>query len=302
MSSPDISGLIDAERWLGAPPPPLARVLDRRLELFARKYAVHQNWPVVALPRAMAEVYGIAAPRDGALADGCALFFLAADVIDDAQDGALPEDICWSEAVTAGQALLFAAIGAFAFACPGAPVAREIHEAGRNLVAGQAIDLASTWDDSPDEDTVMAAVRGKSGASLAMFARMGAYAAQRSPGEVADWGVIGESLGTALQLRSDVLDLRQADSRDWKAQRGTLPVAYAVGRSGGAFAAAAAAGDREAALDAMRLCGALTFVEFKIDALVLEVQERLDMLELVPAARDHLRRLVEASTAAPVAL
>lgn len=293
---------LDPEPWLGSPPAPLAHALSHRFGLFDRKYAAIPNWPVIALPRAMADAYRIPGNRDRALADGCALFFLAADIIDDAQDGDLPADIPWPDAVNAGQALLFGAIGAFAFACPGAPVAREVHEAGRSLVAGQAMDLALTWDAAPTEDQVMAAVRGKSGASVALFARLGAWAAGRSPAEVAAWGIVGECLGIALQLRSDVQDLAQADSSDWRQKRASLPVTFALVRSGGAMAAAIAAGDRAAAVEAMRSCGAFTLVEFKIDALVLEAQERLDGLDLPDPDRAVLKRLVEASTATPVAL
>jgi geranylgeranyl pyrophosphate synthase len=194
---------VDLARWLGAPSPPLARILDQRLALFGQEYERLSGWPVVALPAAIAEIYALAPARNAALAEGCALFFLAADVIDDAQDGDLPPDVAWPDAINAGQALLFGALGALAEAAPGADIAREVAEAGRGLASGQALDLALTWDSLPSEDTVMAAVRGKSGASLALFARIGALAAGRPAGEVATWGEIGAALGSAIQLRSD---------------------------------------------------------------------------------------------------
>jgi len=87
--------------WLGAPPAPLARVLSQRLELFEQKYSRHESWPILALPRAQSAIYTIPADRAAALAAGCALFFLAADIIDDAQDGDLPEGTQWPEAVNA---------------------------------------------------------------------------------------------------------------------------------------------------------------------------------------------------------
>ncbi len=290
---------MDLARWLGAPSPPLARILDQRLALFGREYEHLSGWPVVALPAAIAEIYEMGRDRGSALAEGCALFFLAADVIDDAQDGDLPPDVAWPEAINAGQALLFGALAAFAAAAPGADVASEVAEAGRCLASGQALDLALTWDSVPSEDTVMAAVRGKSGASLALFARIGALAAGRPPDEVATWSEIGEALGIAIQLRSDVRDIQSLASRDFRERKATLPVVYALGRSGGAFAAAAAAGDRAAAAEAIRACGGFTFCEFKIDALGLEAADAIARLALAPEGAERLDALAAAATRAP---
>ncbi|MBM3266214.1 MAG: polyprenyl synthetase family protein [Candidatus Sericytochromatia bacterium] len=287
---------MDLARWLGNPSPPLARILDRRLALFRDAYESLGNWPVVALPRGIAEIYALPAARGNPLAEGCVLFFLAADVIDDAQDGDLPPDIGWPEAVNAGQALLFGALDALSEAAPGAAVAREVADAGRALASGQAIDLTLTWDSAPGEDTVMKAVQGKAGASLKLFARMGALAADRPEAEVATWGEIGEALGTAVQLRSDVRDLQGADSRDFQQSKATLPVAYAIGRSGGAFQAAAAKGDRAAVCEAIRACGGFTFVEFKIDGLALDVADAIERLGLPADAGERLKALAGAAT------
>lgn len=288
--------------WLGTPPEPLARVLGDRLAVFREQYARHASWPVTALPAAMSETYALPARRADALAAGCALFFLAADIIDDAQDGDLPEGLDWREAVNAGQAFLFASLGAFAEAAPGAPVAREVHHAGGLLAGGQALDLGLTWRSGPTEDTVMAAVSGKSGASLALFARMGAHAAGLPPAQVALWSTIGESMGVAIQLWSDSLDMSRDGSRDFREQKATLPAAYALRRDGGAFLAAAEGGDRSAAYQAMRACGALTFVEFKIDALRLQASEAMDELGLQAGDRERLEGLLHFGADQPLAL
>jgi heptaprenyl diphosphate synthase len=277
-------------------------VLSQRLDLFDRKYAQHASWPILALPRTQAAIYSIPQERADALAAGCALFFLAADIIDDAQDGDLPEGTHWPEAVNAGQALLFGALGALSSAAPDAPVAREVYEAGRRLAFGQAIDLASTWESAPSEDTVMTAVRGKSGASIALFARMGAHAAGCSAGEVARWGEIGDLLGTAIQLRSDARDIAQDDSSDFRGRKATLPVAYAISRVGDAFLAPARAGDREAAFEALRASGALTFVGFKVDGLVLEAKTAAQSLDLSPEDKSRIDDLIDGATALPIAI
>lgn len=286
--------------WLEGAGDQLERVLAPRIDRIGQIWSEHRSWLVVALPAAAGRAYGVPEARLSALVAGCALFYAAADLIDDAQDGDLPADLSWPQAVNGGNALLFAALGAFGAAAPGAPVAQEVAVAGRELCAGQAGDLDLVWEPPPTEDAVMAAVRGKTGGSVALYCRMSALAADRPDHEVARWGALGVALGTALQLRTDVGDLMQARSRDLAARKATLPLAYALRRDPDALLKAAAAGDQAGVIAALRSCGAFTFVEFKIAALVAEVMEHLALLSPEPAAQKELEALVEQATAAPL--
>lgn len=289
---------MDLERWIGAPPPPLARAVGARLGLFQDFYRPQADWPVLALPALMGELYRMPRARAAALAEACALFFLAADIVDDAQDGDLPPELPWEHAVNAGHALLFASIGAFARAAPGADVAGEIHGAGLRLVSGQARDLDFTWDSPPDEAAILDAVRGKAGSSLRLFARMGALAAGLSPPQVDIWGDIGDSFGMAAQLRTDLQDLASPESSDFRNRKATLPLVFALRDPASAFRAAARAGDWKEASRALEVSGALDRTETLIEELVVDTVRRIDRLDLDPWGQARVKDLVFAAISA----
>ncbi len=287
---------LDLKRWLGNTPEPLARICDARIALVARPIE-QGNWPVVALPQNICDIYQVPLRERQALLDGCLLFFLAADVIDDAQDGDLPPDVSWPGAVNAGNALLFAAIGAFAAAAPGAGVAAEVARSGGDLTSGQALDLISSWSTPLSEGDVLASVRLKSGASARLYTRMAALAA-RQPDEIVQlWGTLGELWGTVTQLRSDMLDIRQGASRDIKNQKATLPFAYAFARDRASMQEATTSGEPSALRAVLRASGALAFVDLTIDSLVFEIEQTIARLSLSESQQQQLKAMAASGSA-----
>lgn len=285
--------------WIGAVPPRLAGILDSRLALYEERFARNPAWPALALPRAILAGHG--APAEGAecVLAGCALFFLAADIVDDAEDGDLPADLSWAEAVNAGHSLLFGALAAFSAAVPTGGVAEAFASAGRALASGQSLDLSLDWNGEADEDLVMAAVRGKAGASMALYARMAASACGLPCSAVDRWAEVGERMGMAVQLRSDLADLENPGSRDLKARRLTLPLAYGIRRSPQTVRPALESGEQYRVVAALRQCGAITFAEFKIEALILEAVDLLAPLGLTEGARARIEAVLRSCTREP---
>lgn len=222
--------------------------------------------------------------------------------MDDAQDGDLPAGLAWPEAVNAGQALLFAGMKALGAAAPGHPVAEEIGSAGLRLAEGQAIDLGSHWDACPTEDTVMAAVRGKAGASMMLFARVSARSAGLADSAIKAWGDFGQALGMAIQLRSDLCDLDASESRDFAARKATLPIAYVRNRHEAEFLSSLQGGGLPALRKLLKESGAWTLVAFKIEALIDEALEAVDRLALSPPSREAAELLIRQATARAVAI
>ena len=272
--------------WLGDPPAPLRFLVESRSGRVARQLDP-ERWPVLAVPARIARLYGVSPERAEALLDGCKLFYLSADVIDDAQDGDLPADVTWPQAINAGNAFLFGAMAAFAAAAPGAPVANEIGQAGLALASGQALDLASSWDMPMSETEVLSSVRQKSGASMRLYTRMAALAADQRDEIVDLWGKLGDTWGTMTQLKSDLLDLEEPQSRDLRNRKATLPIAYVLARHPAATRAALQDQDRSRLLALLRTSGALTFVELAIDAMALEIEGLLGHIPLSAAGREE---------------
>ncbi|MBI6545686.1 MAG: polyprenyl synthetase family protein [Cyanobacteria bacterium NC_groundwater_1444_Ag_S-0.65um_54_12] len=293
---------MDLVKWLDKEASTLTACEAERLRIFAEHYANQPSWPVLALPAAVAELYGIPSEQQQALVAGSCLFFLAADIIDDAQDGDLDNESSWPFAINAGLTFLFGAIRAFAAAAPHAPVAQEVSMAGNALVQGQELDLHLTWQAQPEEDTVLAAVNGKSGASMALYLRMAAHAAERMPVEVEKWGLLGQTLGMAIQLRSDLNDLSRPASRDFRARKLTLPLAYGMKRSPEALKKAMEDDNQAAAWRALRSCGAITFVEFKIDALLVEAETLIAAFILAENDRKRLLEFIHSAIAIPMSI
>ncbi len=277
--------------WLGDPPAPLRSLVESRAERVARQ-TDPERWPVVAVPARIARSYGVPSERAEALLDGCRLFFLSADVIDDAQDGDLPVGMMWPQAINAGNAFLFGAMAAFAASAPGAPVANEIGRAGLALTSGQAMDLASSWQRPMSETEVLSSVRQKSGASMQLYTRMAALAAEQNHDIVDLWGELGGIWGTMTQLRSDLLDLADPQSRDLRNRKATLPIAYALERYPAATHEALQAPDPLPLLTLLRSCGALAFVDLAIDGMVLEIEGLLGQIPLPEASRVEFSALI----------
>lgn len=271
--------------WLSGAPRPLADILRARVES-ATHLKNFDSWPVAALPDKIARLHGLEERRRKAVVAGSVLMYLAADIVDDAQDGDLPSDIPWPEAVNAGNSLLFAALAAFrGSAHPSVDVSGEVARAGQELTWGQALDLTLTWDRTVSEEEVLKCVRLKSGSSGRLYTRMAALASDQSEEIVDLWGRVGELWGMATQLRSDVLDLFEARPRDLKNRKATLPIAYALARNPLQLREALDDPDTSALRTCLQVTGALVFVDFTIDGLTSEIGEHLGRLPLSDTER-----------------
>lgn len=167
------------------------------------------------------------------IAAACTLVYLAVDLLDNLMDDELPErwaSLGPARAILAAATLL-GALPRLAFA--GQPHADRIGQAlAETLVTmsdGQNadLDLGSTVA----LDDVRGVAERKAGAEFGLFAEVGALSAAADEGVVAAYRAFGHSLGAAGQISSDLADVFDAEgSRDLRAGKRTLPVAYALGR------------------------------------------------------------------------
>jgi geranylgeranyl pyrophosphate synthase len=331
LGAPEASvaaALARVDEAVGALDPALAAHLAAAIAP-ARAAAAWPGWPPTALPLAVGAACGLAAPAAERLAAASVLFFASADVVDDAQDGDLPAEPWggWPTAVAVGLALVFASqreAMAAVLARAGA-IAAAFAEAGLAMSLGQARDVAvrtTPWDrrghegagggghgaDLHGEAAYLARVRAKTGGSIALFATLGAIAADAPAASVAALHAWGEATGAALQLLSDLADAEAPASRDRAAGRVTLPVARAWARLAPAerpLLEAAWRGEPDAADLAFLIArtGAATHARARAAALRLEAREALGTAGLDPALVAGLDAWAEAlAAAAPGAL
>jgi geranylgeranyl pyrophosphate synthase len=286
--------------WLGGAPDPLAAILAQRVRLFHAS-AESGDWPVAVLPELIGSLYGLADERVDALRSGCALFYLAADVVDDAQDGELPASVDWRHGVNAGNALLFGAIGAFGEAAASYCVAPEVSAWGMRLTAGQALDLATTWDGPLAEHDVITMARLKAGASMALFCRLGARSAGLGDPDVDAWGRLGEAWGAAMQLRNDLRGLQRPGCADLRERRATFPLVHAR-KFGADLNAARTESDGEGILEWLDKTGARAATEAAIEHLIGEAFGAIEDLTLDRWQRTSVKDRVVASCADSSAL
>lgn len=84
---------------------------------------------------------------------------------------------------------------------------RTLAQACQRLSEGQARDMARRGYEGPTEEAYLRTVADKTGALFAAAAEMGAILGGGDEEAVAAAGSFGRSLGTAFQLRDDVLDV-----------------------------------------------------------------------------------------------
>lgn len=97
--------------------------------------------------------------------------------------------------------------------------------------AGQQSDLALTGSGNPSPLEVEASARGKTGATYAMYAALGAKLANAPPWQVERLTAMGLAFGTAFQFGSDCADvLGDGHSADLAAGTRTLPLALYLSR------------------------------------------------------------------------
>ncbi|MFO0627366.1 MAG: hypothetical protein U0325_17275 [Polyangiales bacterium] len=144
---------------------------------------------------------------------GCALFYGAADLMDDAEDGDLP-DVDPGVARAAALEVLFVSLSVLSKLRPGreAPLHRFLAE-GARMASGQLADLEFTGQLSV---AVPAIAREKSGSEFAAFLGGAADLAGAPPRA---WARFGRALGEVLQIVSDFDDLITHDARDLAAAR-----------------------------------------------------------------------------------
>lgn len=159
----------------------------------------------------------------------------------------------WGEAqaINAGDALL--ALGGLAvleLATEGIPAERAL-EAARimdratlEIVEGQALDLSFEERLDVTEDAYLEMIEKKTGALFDCALRLGGLVGSADPAVAEALGRCGRLLGVAFQIRDDMLGVWGAENRtgkppaaDIRNRKKSLPVVYALARSGGATAA-----------------------------------------------------------------
>jgi geranylgeranyl pyrophosphate synthase len=99
------------------------------------------------------------------------------------------------------------------------------------MAGGQARDIAQAGSANVRSADVEAAIAGKAGGALGMYAALGAQLAGASTDVVDLYAEVGRSIGIAAQIRSECWDLFQAPfSRDLKAGTRTLPLSLYLER------------------------------------------------------------------------
>lgn len=253
----------------------------------ARRAAKEEGWPPLWLPLRVGTALDLAPQRLEPLGAACVLYFAAADIVDDAQDGHLDpaQWTDWRLAVSAGLTLLFLAQQLALAASPPTEMARVASAFGRSGVQmslGQCLDLSQhvPLQQMGSEEQFLSCVRLKTGASLALYASLPALCAGARAETVDALSAWGEAVGAALQLSSDVADLLSPTGRDRAAGRATLPIQRAWSRLSAAdrvHLEAAWQGRPEApSLDfLLQRTGALAYVRARIGALKLEAKEAI---------------------------
>lgn len=175
------------------------------------------------------------------LAGACALVYLGADLLDNVADDEVPS-------VWEGYGAAEMQLAASTYLAPlhqralsGLTTTAGVSDAGLwrlaalfgdallEMSAGQHDDFRLPTADDAGPPAARLAAERKSGAELALFARVGAALATDDASIVADFTEFGRCLGTATQIGSDVADLWAGDaSRDLTNGKRTLPVAHAL--------------------------------------------------------------------------
>lgn len=212
----------------------LAGAVVGKAEAAAEKYP---DWPLLALPGGLCAAFGVPAERAEALLAGAVLFYGAADVTDDAQDGDLQADPWgeppWHKGVNLGNALAFAALAGFldAVGPEGAwAMAHAFSDAGVRMASGQHLDFElGPGGSAHGEDEYLQCIEGKSGGSLGLFCAAAGLAGERPEAEIEQLDDLGRCVGAAIQIRSDVQEIwSDVPSRDMANGKRTLPVIYAL--------------------------------------------------------------------------
>jgi geranylgeranyl diphosphate synthase type I len=224
----------------------------------------------------------------------------------------------WGEAqaINAGDALLaLARPVVLRLADEGVPpatvleAARILDESTLEMVAGQTLDIS--FEEKPDIElpAYMGMIEKKTGALFDSALRLGALAASGDTDLAQRLGRVGRTLGTAFQVRDDVLGIwgesgktgKPGDS-DIHRRKKSLPVVYALTEAAGGVREEVWAMYEKPALerddlsrvrDHLDELGARGYCERKAAELKDAALEELRQLELEPSPRDELVRMAE---------
>jgi geranylgeranyl diphosphate synthase type I len=215
-----LDGALEAHLAPGQPP-----VLAMELPLLVR--GAIDGRPEAAVPIAVAAT----------------CLFLAFDLLDDLQDG---DERPWWPPYSKGELLLAAAalpptlplqtlLGAATDDAAGASLVSATASGLAAIAEGQARDLAGARLAETTPEEAERAVAGKSGAQMALYARLAALHAGCGTAEAERFAAFAHALVSAGQIGSDLADLFDADwSRDLASGARTLPIAFALSRLHGA--------------------------------------------------------------------
>lgn len=243
------------------------------------------------------------------VAAAATLLFLSFDLLDDLQDG---DNRAWWAPLTTAELLLLAAtlpatLPAQLLCLPdtaprlAADLGKALSTGLLAVAEGQAVDL-STRKASVGTDDAEAAVLGKSGAQMALYARLAALHAGASPSEAENWAALAHGLGCAGQFGSDVLDLLDPDwSRDLASGTRTLPLAFTLAQAQGHEKSeleallARSRTDRAAQKDvvsAVQAAGGIHYTAFRQQVHITRARAALDRLAPAEPWRRMLRWLL----------
>lgn len=295
-------------QYLSAIPPGLRHLADEVVAKARAAVERYPDWPLVALPGGLCAAFGVAPERTEALLAGAILFYGAADVTDDAQDGDLPVGTWgeppWHRGVNLGNALAFASLAGFLDATgPAAAgeMGRAYAAAGVRMASGQHLDFElGPRGSASSEDEYLACIEGKSGGSLGLFCVAAGLAGQRPAEDIAQLEELGRCVGAAIQIRSDVQEIWSlAPSRDLANGKRTLPVVYALASLDGPgvarFRELASDPDRKGELVALLdSLGAASYCDLRVQMYCSRALMALARLEIPEDTHLRLQQLVSA--------
>jgi geranylgeranyl pyrophosphate synthase len=171
------------------------------------------------------------------LAVALTVLYVGLDLWDSVMDGELgpawdhlrPEEVSLTAAALIGGVVPLAMLALDAPAATVLAMQRALARAFTAIAAGQQVEWANAAGDQVTAEAAMAAVEGKSGDVVALFAELAALSADAPPATVAAWAALGRALGIATQIRTDLHDLIAApNGRDLRNGLRTLPIALAL--------------------------------------------------------------------------
>ncbi len=263
--------------------------------------------PCLDLPRLIASGLDKDHRDPRLLAMVSAFIYLGADLLDDLHDRDLDPS---SRDVSSADITLLAATLLTVF--PGLAIAEletdaatklRLHEAvSRSLLkmaAGQQQDIALTRKEDVSLEGIKQSIEAKSGEELALSSLLAARWAKVSSSQEGLYEDFGRSLGTALQIVSDVHDLMESPlSKDLQRGALSLPVAFCLGKLQGDRRAAFEELLRTAGRDPEKLeflrsllvdAGSLDYAALVVEDLCQRSLDLLGSLELTPSVKTYLR-------------